>query len=432
MTFFTGMIGSGIIILVLSAVVMGNPGGSPAGYSGSPGDAKNCKTCHGGTTANVSGWITSNIPAAGYTPGTVYNITATVTGSGKKGFQVSPQNGTGTQLGILTAGSNNHLVGGTKYVTQNSSGSSSGTSTYNFTWTAPAAGTGAVTFYGAFIVGYSNTKLSTLAVAENTAVPLTAVANATPPVICAGQNSQLTVEASGGSGTYTYSWTSIPSGFTSSQQSPVVTPSVSTQYIAHVSDGSVSVDAPTNVTVNPPATADAGNDTTCSKAATQVPLNGTAASYSAVLWTTTGTGTFSAAAALSGYYYPGTEDLTGGTVTLTLTASSLPPCTSAATDSRIVHFEWPTGGTDAPGSQIGMTISPNPSSGFFRLRISGLDNHDATVTVSDIRGIPVLRHLMEGSGTHSEQFDISGSPKGLYLVKILAGNETMVRKLVIE
>ena len=99
-----------VAILFLSFIftlsVFAYPGGAPAGYTGSPGDAQNCTKsgCHNGTAATVSGWITSNIPPAGYTPATTYNITVTVTGSGNHGFEVSPQNVAGTLLGTLIAG----------------------------------------------------------------------------------------------------------------------------------------------------------------------------------------------------------------------------------------------------------------------------------------------------------------------------------------
>ena len=97
-----------LFTLIISVVILASfggdentdyPGGSPGGYTGSPGDGKTCKQCHGGTVANVTGWITSNIPAEGYTPGTSYTITVTVSGSGSKGFEVSPQNSSGGLLG---------------------------------------------------------------------------------------------------------------------------------------------------------------------------------------------------------------------------------------------------------------------------------------------------------------------------------------------
>jgi len=421
-----------LISLTVSSIALAHSNGAPAGKTGSPGDGSNCVSCHQGSASTVTGWITSNIPAQGYTPGTTYTMTVTVTGNGKKGFEVSPQSITGTQLGILIAGTGNKLVGGTKYVTHSSAGASSGTKIWNFSWTAPAAGTGTVTFYGAFTVSEPVTKLSTLVVTENVAVPLSATASAVPNHICTGQSVQLSVAPGGGTGNYTYSWTSIPAGFTSSVQNPTVSPSLSTQYIVTVSDGTNSVNASTNVTVNQPAIAGAGNDTTCANATTQVPLNGTATNYSTLLWITSGSGTFSAANALTGYYYPSSADKTGLNVTLTLTASSISPCTNAATDARVVHFDFPTGMADAQSPNISLVITPNPSHGQFTLRISGLDHKSATVTIADITGRTMVQHVLEVTENRREQFDLSGSPKGLYLVKIQTDTETTVRKIVIE
>ena len=595
--FLARMAGSLFISLVISVSAIAYPSGAPAGYTGSPGDGQHCVSCHNGSAATVSGWITSNIPAAGYTAGTVYNITVTVSGTGKKGFEVSPQNASGAQLGVLAAGTSSHLVGGTKYVTQSSAGSTSSTVSWMFTWTAPVAGTGTVTFYGAFTVAKANTKLSTTVVNENTvmplavvatanplnillgtssqlnatasggtgtytyswtsvpagftstlqnpvvsptvttqynvtvndgagtaqgnvtvtvtipaplavvasatpssitngqtsqlnasasggsgsytyswtsipagftstlqnplvsptvttqynvtasdgsgtaqgnvtvtvtAVPLSATASAAPSVICSGQSSQLNVSPAGGSGSYTYSWTSVPAGFTSSLQNPVVSPIVATQYLVQVSDGTQSIDAQTNVAVNQPATAAAGNDTTCAWITTQVPLNGIALNYSTVLWTTSGSGTFSAANALTGNYLPSLADKTDGNVTLTLTASAQFPCSNAAADMRIIHFDGPIGMGDLQNTTISMVISPNPTTGYFTVRTSGLVNEIATVSVSDLHGRIFVQRVFDCSKITPEQFEMSGSPRGLYLVKIQTSNESVVRKLVIE
>ncbi len=141
------------------------PGGSPAGYTGSPGDVKDCVQCHGGSSTFEPGWITSDIPPDGYTPEQTYTITVTVSGSGDKGFQVSPQDSAGQQLGTLIAGTGTHLNGGTKYVNHDSE-TSSNPATWNFQWIAPDAGTGEVTFYGAFTVSKPVTKTSALTVQQ--------------------------------------------------------------------------------------------------------------------------------------------------------------------------------------------------------------------------------------------------------------------------
>ena len=432
--FLTMFIGALLISSTLStnAIARSTGAPSPYTYTGSPGDGQNCTSCHGGSATPVTGWITSNIPAHGYTPGSSYTITVTATGTGRKGFEVSPQSLTGTQLGVLAAGTGSKLVGGTKYVTHSSAGASGSTSTWSFTWIAPVAGTGAVTFYGAIVVGQPNIKLTKLLVNEYVVIPLTATASATPSAICAGQSSQLNVTPSGGSGTYTYSWTSVPAGFTSTVKNPSVTPILSIQYLVHVSDGSVSADASTNVTVFQPPTASAGNDTTCAHETTMVPLNGSAANYSTVLWTTSGSGTFSAASELMGSYFPSAADITAGNVTLTLTASGQSACSTGASDTRIIHFDWATGIADTHTAKLNMAISPNPSTGVFLLRVSGLDDQTTTMIISDIRGRTIIQHALNASNINPVQFDMSGYPKGLYLVKIRTDNESMVRKLVIE
>ncbi|MFY8020599.1 MAG: choice-of-anchor V domain-containing protein [Bacteroidia bacterium] len=146
------------------------PTGAPAGRTGSPGDGgATCITsgCHSGTTSDVSNVITTNIPTEGYTPGTTYTITVTMASSGKKGFQVSPQKVDGTLVGTLTAGTGSQLVSN-KYVTHTSF-KSANPAIWTFSWTAPASGTGAVDFYGAFAINTSAVQKQKYTVNEKTA-----------------------------------------------------------------------------------------------------------------------------------------------------------------------------------------------------------------------------------------------------------------------
>jgi uncharacterized protein (TIGR02145 family) len=82
--------------------------------------------------------------------------------------------------------------------------------------------------------------------------PLNAVATATPPEINPGQSSLLNITATGGTGIYIYSWTSNPAGFTSSSQSPTVTPTFTTTYTCSVSSVNQEEVATAIVTVLPP------------------------------------------------------------------------------------------------------------------------------------------------------------------------------------
>lgn len=80
---------------------------------------------------------------------------------------------------------------------------------------------------------------------------LSVIPTAIPEEICNGESSQLEANAIGGSGTYTYSWTSSPVGFTSSDASPEVSPTESTAYSVEVSDGNETVNGQVNVNVFP-------------------------------------------------------------------------------------------------------------------------------------------------------------------------------------
>jgi hypothetical protein len=135
--------------------VTANNSGAPAMRTGSPGDTKSCTTCHAGVAQTGSGIITTNVPPTGYVPGNTYNITANCVDAARTrfGFEISPQNPAGLKLGIITITdpARTKLVGSGKYITHTAAGTAgSGSNSWSFNWTAPPAGTGDVTFYGAF------------------------------------------------------------------------------------------------------------------------------------------------------------------------------------------------------------------------------------------------------------------------------------------
>ncbi len=154
-------------------------GGAASPRTGSPGDGSTCTACHSGSQAiAMDSVISSNIPANGYTPETFYTITATINRSGHNcfGFELSPQDVSGNLLGKLVNTSNEtKLILSDKYITHTSAGTTGNDSkTWTFTWESPAAGTGAVTLYGAFLaanhdgtIAGDSTFLSALTIPEN-------------------------------------------------------------------------------------------------------------------------------------------------------------------------------------------------------------------------------------------------------------------------
>jgi hypothetical protein len=89
------------------------------------------------------------------------------------------------------------------------------------------------------ISGQWNTYIDDIYVEWDNSLVVTATA--TPDEICEGDESQLNGSAVGGTGNYTYSWTSDPEGFTSTEADPIVVPEVTTDYFLEINDGMISM-----------------------------------------------------------------------------------------------------------------------------------------------------------------------------------------------
>lgn len=78
---------------------------------------------------------------------------------------------------------------------------------------------------------------------------MSVVATADPGTVCAGSNVQLSASVIGGSGSYTYAWSSIPAGFTSTIKNPIAAPQANTIYYVSVFDGFITVNTHIAVTI---------------------------------------------------------------------------------------------------------------------------------------------------------------------------------------
>jgi hypothetical protein len=109
--------------------------------------------------------------------------------------------------------------------------------------------------------------------------PLGCYPAANPPAVCVGGTSQLVALASGGSGSYTYQWSSNPPGFNSTLPDPVVSPTQNTTYTVLVNDGYNIITGNTAVILHPLPIPAAGDDHTIPHGTTTV-LQGSATSGS--------------------------------------------------------------------------------------------------------------------------------------------------------
>ncbi len=176
-------------------------------------------------------------------------------------------------------------------------------------------------------------------------LPGTPVANAgIDATICQGSSYQITTATAANYGSVY--WTTSGSGTFSGQNtlSPLYTPS-----IPDIANGSVTLTltatapAPCTNTVsdvmqltiaaNPIAYA--GPDVSiCENGSAQ--LTGSATNSLTFIWNTSGDGTFANNSTLTPTYFPGSGDIANGSVTITLTAYALSPCTASSNDDMII------------------------------------------------------------------------------------------------
>jgi len=103
-------------------------------------------------------------------------------------------------------------------------------------------------------------QISDQATVSITGGPLSAGIQADPDQICIGGSTELNALPSGGSGNYTYTWTSNPPGFSSGLEDVTVNPVVTTTYFLSIYDGFNTFEAQLQVVVNTLPVVNAGDD----------------------------------------------------------------------------------------------------------------------------------------------------------------------------
>jgi hypothetical protein len=238
--------------------------------------------------------------------------------------------------------------------------------------------------------------------------------------------------AYGGSGNYTYSWSSIPPGFTSDLANPMVGPVDTTTYIVATSDGTTTRHDTVQIKVVFPPTIYAGEDTTLCAWAYSIPVSGSVSNVRDVRWGSFGDGHFIKPNSLITSYIPGIQDKTVGHVDLILTAYALPPCSGKVTDIRQLLIDPCTTIPEPLQDEVRMEINPNPAVGFVNFTIHGLRGN-ALLTLNGMDGSLRESFLLEPTGKEMvKSLDITGYSKGIYIIRLKSGVRVLTDKLVIR
>ncbi|MCX7954046.1 MAG: FG-GAP-like repeat-containing protein [Bacteroidales bacterium] len=229
--------------------------------------------------------------------------------------------------------------------------------TQNVTYTFNQVGTYPVQL----IVQNTNGCYDTLVfnyVVYNLALPLSVTIQASATDICIGQSTQLQAVVSGGSGMYTFSWGSNPSGFSSSNQTVNVSPSTNTTYFVTVSDGYNSQVASVAVNVHPQPSITAWSD---SPYCTYETIQLHASDAYTYLWT--GSNGFT-----STQQNPIVGNLPAGTYNYTVVVSDIYGCTNSVTITVNVHNQPIAQAFLLPDS---LDISQSNTVNFYGINVGG-------------------------------------------------------------
>jgi gliding motility-associated-like protein len=255
----------------------------------------------------------------------------------------------------------------------------------------------------------SNTNAVTITISGGA---LNSTPTATPGTICSGANVQLHALASGGLGSYTYTWTSTPVGFTSSIANPFANPAVTTTYYVAVSDGFTTVNPQVAVTVNAlpatptittggPTTFCAGGNVTLTSSAGVSYLWSNGATTQSINISTTGSykvqvtnasgclSVASAATIVTVNALPVTPTITAGGPTTFCNGGSV-----TLTSSAEVSYLWSNG---ASTQSINITAS-----GSYTVKVtnaSGCQSAASVATVVTVNALPITPTITADSPT---------------------------------
>ncbi len=320
---------------------------------------------------------------------------------------------------------------------------------------------------------------------------LMVTASATPDTVCYGGEVQLSVTPQGGSGTYTYSWTSIPEGFTSSEQNPVVIPEQSTQYIVEVNDGVLSMFDTLQVTVLAAPQVDLGDDMVlCGETQTLLDAGNEGSTY---LWSTGETSQTITASGegINDFWVTVTnENGCSATDTVTVNFAAIPEIDlggDTAVCGGVVYqldagnegstYLWSTGettqfievdttgfgygvqnlsvevtseygcqnsaevniefidctGIDEYGRQVNMKVFPNPGNGMFRLQLNNFNDNRVSVKVMDNSGVVVYENQnVNVNDNPVYKLNLTKMPAGVYTLMVKGKSTVAVKKLIVE
>lgn len=247
--------------------------------------------------------------------------------------------------------------------------------------------------------------------------------------VCTGESVQLFAIPEGGIETYSFNWFSIPDGFVSTEQNPMVLPDTTTIYFCTVSDSVSFVSDHIEINVLNSPYIYGGCDTMICEGQSYMIQDAFAENYSTVHWATAGDGNFNDINSLQPEYFPGTNDISNGIVNLSVTAFPLNQC-GATFDTLELTIVPCTIINES--SNLHLQLFPNPSYGYLNILLDGLNNDAVSIIINDISGREIRNIYLTMILNQQKVIQIHDLEPGLYLVLVKSERNAIVQKFIIN
>lgn len=335
---------------------------------------------------------------------------------------------------IADAGTNLTIPNGTSTTLNGTA--SGGYGNYSYSWTSnppgftstlpnPSTGNLAATKMFLLVVtdlqsGCQSEQVQVIVAVEGGALSVNPVAE--PPEVCYGTTSHLYALAGGGSGLYTYSWSSNPPGFTSTLSDPEVTATENTSYSVIANDGFNQLSGNTQLTVNPlPVIYLGPADTTiCVYDTVRLDAGNPGSTYQ---WSN---------GADHRYITVSASGIGFEVQTYTVRVKNENSCMDSASINVIFSFSACVGVNETSNNQD-FRVYPNPSGGSFTIQLLPTKPR-LTIELFNLLGERVYSEEIRVIVGHpiEKQVDVLSLPSGLYILKITGENYSGSQKIRIK
>jgi hypothetical protein len=335
---------------------------------------------------------------------------------------------------IANAGTNTSIPNGTSTTLNGTA--SGGYGDYSFSWTSnppgfssslPNPSTGKLYMSKIFLLvvtdlqsGCQSEQAQVIVAVEGGPLSVNPVAE--PSVVCFGTSSHLYALAGGGSGLYTYSWSSDPPGFNSTESDPEVVATENTTYTVTADDGFNLINGSTDLVVNPLPVIHLGpiDSTVCIYDSVKLDAGNPGAIYE---WSN-GATSRSISISSSGIGFE--------VQTYTVWVTNENSCVDSATINVIFSFSACVGVNEQNDSKD-FRVYPNPSDGVFTILMNPLRSH-MDIEIFNLFGMKVFSEGVSAFIGHplERRLDVSYLPSGLYILKLTGKNFSGSQKIWIK